>query len=132
MVQKDFTAWHERKTFLSNRVHPRVFFHEGEIWWLSIGLNMGFEEDGKGSAFERPVLVVRKFNQNFFYGILLSTTQRMGPYYYRFRDRGDSALLSQMRAFDSRRLRNKEGVVSGYDLATVAGRLAELLTQPGK
>ncbi len=30
--------------------------------WCSIGINVGDEEDGKNELYERPVLVIKKFN----------------------------------------------------------------------
>ncbi len=52
------------------------FFKEREIWWVSIGINIGHEEDGKGEQYSRPVLILKKFNKYTFSGIPLSTTKR--------------------------------------------------------
>jgi len=32
----------------------------------SLGKNIGYEQDGNGSGFSRPVLVVKKFNNQMF------------------------------------------------------------------
>ena len=40
-----------------------------DIWWVSVGVNVGFEEDGKNDNFVRPVLVLKKFNNDMFLGI---------------------------------------------------------------
>ena len=50
----------------------RVLFKEGEVWWCSVGLNVGEEEFGKGERFVRPVLIFKKFTQNSFLGIPLT------------------------------------------------------------
>ena len=62
-VVKTFVAWIKVKikAHLSERVQS---FAEGEIWWVSLGQNVGYEANGKNEKFERPVLVVRKFNKD--------------------------------------------------------------------
>ncbi len=71
-MKKDFTQWHSEKT----KVHQSescVFFHEREIWWCRIGLNIGYEQDGKGDNFARPVIIFKKFNNEVCWIIPLST-----------------------------------------------------------
>ncbi|MFH1170496.1 MAG: hypothetical protein V1704_02965 [Candidatus Vogelbacteria bacterium] len=44
-MKKDFDQWNERKKGLHNR--DRVpFYHEREIWWCALGVNIGSEQDG--------------------------------------------------------------------------------------
>jgi len=74
----------------------------------------GSEEDGKGASYSRPVLVFRKFNKALFYGLPLSTTTRSGKYYFGITTLGidDKVLLTQMRAYDAKRLINKIGIIT--------------------
>ena len=44
-------------------------FSEKEIWWCSLGKNIGNEQDGKNRNFERPVLIFKKWNSEFFVGL---------------------------------------------------------------
>ena len=60
-MQKDFTRWNNIKTSI-NDIHQVPFFHEREIWFSFLGANVGFEQDGQGSDFQRPVIIIRKFN----------------------------------------------------------------------
>lgn len=70
--EKDFDGWHPVKKGLDERtVIPT--FRRREIWWCSTGINVGVEQDGKNHHYERPVLVVCKFNRRLFWGIPLST-----------------------------------------------------------
>lgn len=64
-MQKDFDVWNNKKKELNNAVF-NSYVHAREIWWCSIGINVGDEEDGKNSMFERPVLIIKKFNQQAF------------------------------------------------------------------
>ena len=80
---KDFDVWNTIKKEV-NKNERYTTFHEGEIWWCSIGLNIGDEEDGKNNNFERPVLVLKKFSKNMLIGIPLSTKIKEGKYYINF------------------------------------------------
>ena len=60
-VLKIFIDWTKLKVtiHLSEReVYPKV----REIWWTSVGQNIGVEINGKNENFERPVLVIKVFN----------------------------------------------------------------------
>jgi hypothetical protein len=60
---KDFDEWNEEKKNFEKYSPESLIFHEREIWWCSLGVNLGDEQDGKNNLFERPVLVVRKTSQ---------------------------------------------------------------------
>lgn len=60
------------------------YFHEREICFVSLGKNIGFEEDGKNEYFERPVIASRNFSRHTFLAIPLTTSQRDGRFYYSF------------------------------------------------
>lgn len=112
-MNKDFDTWNKKKKNIHADVHE-LYFYEREVWWCSVGVNVGYEEDGKNGNFARPVLVLRKFSKDVFVGIPLSTTNKTGKYYFQFELLGKSstALLSQIRLFDSKRLVDKMGKVS--------------------
>src|SRR3989344_4694401 len=67
---------------------------------------LGDEEDGKNSDFEHPVLIVRKFNNNIFLGIPLTSNEyKDGKYYHKLVSfPGSTAILSQVRLFDAKML----------------------------
>lgn len=113
-MEKDFWKWHDKK----EKIHgegSRVFFHEREIWFCHLGANVGFEEDGKGDNFGRPVVVFRKFNNEVFWGVPLTTRAKKGRFYHPI-NLGDGlprrAILSQLRLLDGKRLYQKIGTVS--------------------
>lgn len=113
-MKRDFTKWHKKKENIDNK-DERVYFHEREIWWCSIGANVGYEQDGKGEKFARPVLVFKKFNKEIFWAIPVSTTIKTGKFYYSI-DIGDNikrcVILSQIRLLDGKRLLDKIGTIS--------------------
>lgn len=47
-MQKDFDKWNElKKKIDAKEEETRLFFRDGEVWWVSLGVNIGFEMNGK-------------------------------------------------------------------------------------
>ncbi|MBI4136193.1 MAG: type II toxin-antitoxin system PemK/MazF family toxin [Candidatus Vogelbacteria bacterium] len=128
-MKKDFQTWHRKKEKVNNLLKP-PFFHEREIWWCALGINVGFEQDGGGKDFLRPVVVFRKFNNEIFWAIPLTHTQKKTKYYFQvvFGEKfSSSAILSQVRLVDARRLSHKLGNLSDGDFLELAKRFKALL-----
>lgn len=88
----------------------RIFCHPREIWWCSLGVNVGFEQDGVGNNFERPVIVMQTFGKDTFFGAALTSRAKEGKYYFPIGVVGGkdaSVILSQVRFIDAKRLINK-------------------------
>jgi hypothetical protein len=66
-MQKDFDGWNKLKKAIDASDDQRLYFHEGDIWWVRLGVNVGYEIDGKQREFSRPVVVLRKYNQYSFW-----------------------------------------------------------------
>jgi len=120
MDQKNYKNWHPLKSRLNNEPDEnRLFFHEREIWYCHLGDNVGSEEDGQGEYFLRPVIVFKKFNNEIFWGIPLTksvkrTNTESDKYYYNFSflpNLISSAILSQIRLIDGKRLARHIGVI---------------------
>ena len=109
-MSKDVDGWNQRKKRLDAKQKP-PFYNEGPIWWCSIGVNVGFELYGKSEIFTRPVLVLRKYSQETFFGLPLTSKQKDRPAYYGldFHDSQGSIILDQGRTLDSRRLIRRMG-----------------------
>lgn len=128
-MKKDYTKWHNKKSQI-NEIEPRPFFHEREIWYCTLGVNVGFEQDGGGQDFLRPVIIFRKFNNEIFWAIPLTRTQKETKYYFQFifQDNNSSAaILSQIRLVDARRLDHKIGDLSKDDFEKLIKKFKELL-----
>ena len=54
---KDFDGWIVKKKEYHYRDSLPPKFKERDIWWVSIGVNIGYEEDGKHEKYLRPVLI---------------------------------------------------------------------------
>jgi len=116
-MQKDFDSWNsKKKTVHASNVAP--LFHEREIWFCSLGVNVGFEQDGTGLNFDRPILILRGFNKNTFLAVAIVGKKKEGDFYSpigSITGREASANLSQVRLVDSKRLVKK---VATLDEAT--------------
>jgi mRNA interferase MazF len=113
-----------------NNTPKRPTFHEGDVFWVCIGENVGFEQDSKGNLFARPVVVIAKYNKELFLGVPLTSKSKDGRYYYQFDLRGktSSAILSQVRAIDSARISGRRiGIISHKDLRLLKNKLKELI-----
>jgi mRNA interferase MazF len=98
-----------------NSIEKQIHFHEREIWYLSIWENIWFEQNWKWENFLRPVLVYKKFNNNSFYWIPLTSKMKNSKFYYSFEFKKNitsSAILSQMRLFDKKRLYRRYWMIS--------------------
>ncbi len=104
-------------------------FKEREVWWCSLGANIGDEQDGKGRSFTRPVLVLRKFNRNVFIGIPLSTKVKDNQFYHRvtFNNIEQSLVLSQLRLMDAKRFRDKMGDIPSHEIEKIKEKLRKLI-----
>jgi len=118
-VEKDYEVWTPLKRDLNNADEPRFFFHERQVWYCHLGENIGFEQDGRGEDFLRPVVIVGKFNNDIFWGVPLTRTRKALPFYFAFSLQGantdentiSTAVLSQIRLIDAKRLRRLIGYI---------------------
>lgn len=124
----DYYNWNKQKIDIV-RNKNRLFFHEREVWFTSLGLNIGFEQDGKGNNFLRPVLVIKRFSQEVLWCIPLTKRQKEGKYYFSFilNNKISVAILSQIRLIDSKRLQYKIGDIEKSDFFKIKEKLKLLL-----
>jgi len=127
--KEDFNHWNEQK----QRAHfdkQRPFFHEQEIWFCALGANIGFEQDGRGEGFLRPVLILKKFNNEIFWALPMTKNIKQGAYYVAvsFRENEQSTLiLSQIRLVDAKRLVYKTGTIKQQDFEAIKEKIRQLI-----
>jgi len=118
--------WFEVKAVISLEENL-PFFKEREVWWCSVGMNVGYEVFGKKEVFTRPVLVVRKYNKYTFLGLPLTSKRKDIPAHYHldFNERQGSVLLDQARVFDVRRLKEKIGRLGNVETKKISTAFIE-------
>lgn len=121
-MEKDFDGWNKQKREIEYGVRP-PFFKEREIWWTCLGLNIGFEQDGKNVGFKRPVLILKKFNQYIVLGVPLTTLKKEDRYHVECVCNEDDvfrmAIISQIRLLDAKRFADKIGMVNDKSFLAV-------------
>jgi len=129
---KDFDSWNKEKKSLETTGHDILAFHEREIWWCSIGINLGDEQDGKNELFERPILVLKKFNNKVAWVLPMSTKSKEGIYYHNLEHEGQvfTVILSQLRLISVKRFRRFVRKISPHQFALIQNKLINFIRKP--
>lgn len=127
-MEKNFDAWNTIKKQINNE-HLILYCNPKDIWWSSIGLNVGSEEDGKHELFERPVLIIKVFNKDMARVIPLTSKIRNDKNHctISYNNRLGSAILSQMKTISTKRLSRKLGKLDQKQFNFVVKKLFEEL-----
>lgn len=127
-MDKKFDEWNTRKKLIDGS-EALADFHEREIWWCSIGVNVGSEQNSQASDFSRPILIVKKFTRDVFWGVPITTKVKNLNFRIRFNLNGveNDLLLLQMRIYDRKRLIRKISIISKDDFMKITGAIKGLL-----
>lgn len=127
-ILKKFIEWSKLKFKIHVSPDIDFYFKEREIWWASIGQNIGSEQNGKNNDFERLVLVLKKFNSRIFLGVPISTKVGTSPYHCEFVLGSNKywANLSQIRTFSSKRLLRRVNKMAPEDFNKIRDILHNL------
>ena len=130
-MPKDFDKWNQRKKKL-HADEKDMFFHEREIWWCSIGVNVGYEQDGTSELFERPILIVKKFNRDVLWVLPLTRTDKKNRYYFPITiGEGNSVVvLSQLRLISSKRLQRRMHKLSREQFEKIVAGVQQFFPKP--
>ena len=95
-----FLEWIGLKQKLHQGTQSPPLVSHGDIWWASIGENVGSEINGKSRLFSRPVIIFKKLAHGFYFVIPTTTKSKVGSWYVSVRqaDREMIASLHQARA----------------------------------
>lgn len=113
-MRKDFDKWNMKKKLINNKRVP--LFNEGDLWVCHIGVNVGFEQDGKGNLFLRPVLILKKFNKYVFWAIPMTHSLKENEFLHALsHDSSSKLILSQIKLVDARRLKYRIGAIGSNE-----------------
>jgi len=108
-MQKNFDSWNKRKKEIHAKGENKLY-HERQVWWCSLGVNIGFEQDGDEIEHERPVLILKGLSSHTCLIVPLTTSpkkHKMRIFLGKVDDKPASALLSQIKVIDTKRLINR-------------------------
>ena len=78
-----YNSWNQKQKILD--LHKRnLLFKKGEIWWCSVGMNIGEEVYGKGENFTRPVVILKKLSHNTCVVLPITTKVYKSNWYHPF------------------------------------------------
>ena len=128
-IIKSYDKWNNIKKNISLK-EQYLTFKVREIYWVKLGQNVGFETDGKGEEFLRPVLVFRKFGKNKFLGIPLTTAKKDDMFHFEFtikqNKKKNYANLSQIKLVDIKRIKSKLGKIDVDDFNSMKIQMKRL------
>ena len=128
MDKENFDNWNNLKQQIQQK--PLIQYKQGEIYFMSVGQNIGYEVFGKKELFLRPVLVYKKLSKQTFIGIPLSSKEKQGSYFFNFQyteKTTSTALLNQIRVFDIRRAKYFDGNINFSDFGKLKSKILSLL-----
>ena len=105
-MQKDFDEWNKSKKIIHENGENKLY-HTRELWWCSLGVNAGSEQDGSGKNYDRPVLILKGLSRQTC--IVLPITSSSEKHKMRIpigevQDKKASVIISQIRVIDTKRL----------------------------
>lgn len=128
--KKDFDKWNKVKKEVDKKsIDKDFYFYAREIWWGSLGLNIGAESNGKNDLFERPLLILKVFNKEMIWCLPITSTTKDLPFYYqiKFNEEYRSVLVTQIKTISSKRLLRKVQMINDKDFNEIIERVISFL-----
>ena len=123
-MEKDFDSWNKLKKVINQKnVGDEFNFHAGDIWWTTLGINIGKEIDGKNETFERPSLILKVINKHTLYVLPLTSKEHFLDKYHKkinYINGGSGVVVfSQVRVISSSRLLRRLSKINKKDLKEI-------------
>lgn len=117
MYIKDFDTWNGVKKHLQHEERI-ISIRPGEIRWVSFGVNVGSEIDGKGVSFTRPALIVNISGPHLALVIPMSTKIKEVAGYVplEFKNISVALCIHQTRTISQKRIFGRLGRISDTKL----------------
>ncbi len=128
-MSKDFDKWNSEKKDIHENGSNK-FYKAKEIWWCSLGLNVGFEQDGTSKSYQRPVLVLKGFSRQVCWVVALTTSKKKNPYHISVGiiDKEESfAILSQIRLIDTKKFTDRLSVLDTKTFDQIRKTIKDLI-----
>ena len=124
-----YNNWNIKKQEIQFSDIEETYFKEGDVWWCSLGQNIGSESYGKGKDYRRPILVIRKLSEDLCIALPLTSKKKVGTWFVDIllNDESRCVMLYQIRTLNRKRFQRKMGEVSIEDFIKVKEKLESLL-----
>ena len=106
--RNNFDRWNKVKQFIESD-HRLVYTSSREIWWCSLGINIGAETNGKNNIFERSIIIMKVYNKETMLILPITSKQKSDKYHFEIRVGGQKfwVKLTQSRVISHKRLLRK-------------------------
>lgn len=104
---KDFDIWNYNKKKINSKQNYQPHYRNRQIRWCSLGINIGFEQDGTGRNHSRPVLILKGLSRHVCIILPLTTSKNKNSYLLpigKIDGKNAQIIISQIRLIDTRRL----------------------------
>jgi len=114
---QEYDKWNEIKKETQKDKKIRLY-KERDIFFIKMGQNIGYEQNGKGENFVRPIVILKRITKDMFIGVPLSSQIKVGSWFYAFefttKDKisQNIAIIPQLKMYSTQRLLNKIGVMN--------------------
>ncbi|HTA27015.1 MAG TPA: type II toxin-antitoxin system PemK/MazF family toxin [Bacteroidia bacterium] len=128
-MSKEFDKWNIQKKNINAELEGRLY-RKREIWWCVLGINVGFEQDGSGKNYQRPVIILRGFSKQVCLIVPLTTSTKENPYHVpvgTVEGKAAFAIISQLKLIDTKRLKNKIIVLDKATFETIRKAVKAML-----
>lgn len=128
-MNKDFDAWNEEKKRI-NAARSQKLYKAGEVWWITFGMNIGHEQDGRAPSFNRPALIITAFNSETCLIVPLTTSPKRNRYYIaigNIEGRKAAVNISQLRLIDTCRLNEKVCTLSRHQFSQIREKVRSMI-----
>ncbi len=129
-MEKEFDRWNRVKKNVDGERRP-IEAHQRELWWVSFGANIGIEIDGKHETFERPGIVLRRFNREMVWVMPVTSQKKSSPFYAEFLHGGTTywAALTQVRTLSTKRFLRKIGMIPQESFVAMQRKLSAFVME---
>lgn len=133
-MEKNFDLWNEDKKQI-NKKETAFFVNKREVWWCSLGVNVGYEADGKNNQFVRPVLILKNFGNRTCWILPLTSVEKNNRYYFETTITGletpttkkSYIVLSQIKLISHKRMIKRMGMIPEKKKKKVKTEILSLL-----
>ena len=125
MYIKQFNQWNEVKKAVD--IHDsQTSIRAGEIRWVSFGVNVGSEIDGKGSSFTRPAVILHVIGSHLALVAPMSTKVKdvAGYIPFSWNYTMNALCIHQIRTISQKRILSRKGKISDSRLKYIKSQIS--------
>lgn len=132
-MKKHFDEWNDKKKHI-DLSEKLIGVKQRDVVFVYMGQNIGFEQNGKGDEFLRPVVVLEVFNRGIFLGVPLTSKEKVGDFFHEIEyQKNDTtikstAVLIQTKSYSTKRVKYKSGYMNKNDFDILKDNVASRLT----